>query len=87
MNINNTIKNYFLELDIDNIHQDLARSLCKRVGALLFIPFHDWMRYKTMDASEMKEHLLIFKKKNECDIAANVEHNVVLTYDEVHNSN
>ena len=87
MNINNTIKNYLIELDIDNIHQDLARSLCKRVGALSFIPFHDWMRYESMEASEMKEHLMIFKKKNECDIAANVEHNVVLTYEEVHKSN
>ena len=87
MNINNTIKNYLSELDIENIHQDLARTLCKRVGALSFIPFHDWMRYKSMEASEMKEHLKIFKKKNECDITTNVEHNVVLTYEEVHKSN
>ena len=83
MNISSTIQKYLAELDIDNVHQDLARSLCKRVGALSFVPFLAWLSYDTMDISEMREHLRLFLAKNKRDIEDNVEHRELLSYDDI----
>ena len=83
MSIQSTIQSYLHELDIDNVHPDLARSLCKRIGALSFVPFSAWLQYETMEVAEMREHLKLFVGKNKRDIEDSVDHKELLSYEDI----
>ena len=55
MSISATVRSYFTDRDIDNIHSDLARTMCKHIGALSFILFYDWLRYDTIGIDTKKQ--------------------------------
>ena len=36
-------------IDIDNVREDLGRSLCARAGAYSFVSYDEWKEHVTMD--------------------------------------
>ena len=60
MSMHQAIASFLADIDIDHVHPDLARTLCKRIGSLFLIPFPDWLKYGTMPLFDMKEHLHVY---------------------------
>ena len=57
--ITEAISLLFTDIDFDIIHPDRARTVYKRVGALLFISMEEWLDILTMDLPDLK---LTFKE-------------------------
>lgn len=62
--ITRAIDYWFEQVDFDIIHPDRARTICKRVGALLFISMEEWLEILHMDLHDLKETLREFHMWN-----------------------
>lgn len=54
-NFTAAIKTLLKELDIDNVHIDLGRSLCSRIAAYNHLPYNDWKKFQSMDLPNIKK--------------------------------
>ena len=63
--ITKAINEIFGEVDIENVQVELARSMCKKIAALMFISMPEWIDILSMDHHSLKLTLYEFKK-NTC---------------------
>ena len=57
------------ELDIDNVHVDVGRSLCARIGAYNHLPYDEWKLHLTMDLPTLKIRLLQYQDQHIIELA------------------
>ena len=57
------IDDTFGEIDIDNVHIDTARSMCKKIASLLFLTMEEWIDILSMEHITLKTTLSTYKTK------------------------
>ena len=62
--ITKAINEIFGEVDIENVQVELARSMCKKIAALMFLSMPKWIDILSMDHHSLKLTLYEFKKKH-----------------------
>ena len=59
------ITDIYGEIDIEHVHIDTARSMCKKVCALLFLSMPEWIDIDSMDSPTLRKTLKHYKVKNQ----------------------
>ena len=65
--ITTAIANIFGEIDLAHVHNDVAKSMCKKVTALMFLSMPEWIDVNSMDSSTLRKTLQTFKHKNQAN--------------------
>lgn len=60
-----SINDIFGEIDIAQVQKDVARSMCKKIAALLFLSMEEWIDILSMDLPTLKNTLTAYNKKTE----------------------
>jgi len=60
-----SINDIFGEIDIAQVQKEVARSMCKKIAALLFLSMEEWIDILSMDLPTLKNTLTTYNEKTE----------------------
>ena len=76
------IESLLKNIDIENVHIDLGRSLCLRIAAFNHLSYEAWKIYHSIDISTIRSRLTDFQDQNITDLSTPATQNITtLEYD------